>query len=75
MKRNQLRELALLNGTLRDDEAQICANCGNPGHKRFECPEAANFTASLVCRICGGVGHIARGTKILNLIHRLSAEE
>ncbi|KDN45670.1 hypothetical protein RSAG8_04754, partial [Rhizoctonia solani AG-8 WAC10335] len=26
-KRNQLRELAALNGTLRDDENQICQNC------------------------------------------------
>jgi splicing factor 1 len=27
-KRNQLRELAALNGTLRDDENQVCQNCG-----------------------------------------------
>lgn len=27
-KRNQLRELAQLNGTLRDDENQVCQNCG-----------------------------------------------
>ena len=30
-KRNQLRELALLNGTLRDDENQACQNCGKIG--------------------------------------------
>lgn len=59
MKRNQLRELALLNGTLRDDEGIICANCGAPGHRRFECPERANITNTLICRICGGVGHVA----------------
>lgn len=28
LKRNQLRELAALNGTLRDDENQACQNCG-----------------------------------------------
>ncbi|KAJ3315701.1 hypothetical protein HDV04_002115 [Boothiomyces sp. JEL0838] len=60
LKRNQLRELAALNGTLRDDENQICTNCGGVGHRRFECTEAANFTATLVCRICNSVGHLAR---------------
>ncbi|KAJ3212536.1 hypothetical protein HDU67_003763 [Dinochytrium kinnereticum] len=60
LKRMQLRELAALNGTLRDDENQICQNCGAPGHRRFECPETKNFTINLVCRICGGAGHIAK---------------
>ncbi|KAL9071801.1 MAG: hypothetical protein Q9157_005330 [Trypethelium eluteriae] len=32
LKRNQLRELAALNGTLRDDENQACQNCGEIGH-------------------------------------------
>lgn len=30
LKRNQLRELAALNGTLRDDENQACQNCEYP---------------------------------------------
>lgn len=60
LKRQQLRELASLNGTLRDDENQACANCGNVGHRRFECPESVNVTVNLVCRICEGVGHTAR---------------
>ncbi|KAI9098034.1 hypothetical protein DFS34DRAFT_95154 [Phlyctochytrium arcticum] len=59
-KRMQLRKLAELNGTLRDDENQTCPNCGNTGHRRFECPEAKNFTVNLVCRICNGAGHTAR---------------
>ncbi|KAI9321931.1 hypothetical protein DFJ73DRAFT_634855, partial [Zopfochytrium polystomum] len=63
LKRMQLRELASLNGTLRDDENQICQNCGATGHRRYECPESKNFTASLVCRICGGAGHVAKGEK------------
>ncbi|KAJ2726531.1 hypothetical protein GGI07_000473 [Coemansia sp. Benny D115] len=60
LKRNQLRELAALNGTLRDDEGQACINCGALGHRRWECPEKTNVTVSLVCRVCGGKGHVAR---------------
>ncbi|CAO3652729.1 unnamed protein product [Cunninghamella blakesleeana] len=60
LKRTQLRELAALNGTLRDDENQTCLNCGSSGHRRYECPERQNFTANLTCRICGGHGHIAK---------------
>jgi splicing factor 1 len=60
LKRNQLRELAALNGTLRDDEAQTCLNCGGTGHRRYECPERQNITSTLSCHICGGMGHISR---------------
>ena len=31
LKRQQLLELAKLNGTLREDESQICTNCGGTG--------------------------------------------
>jgi splicing factor 1 len=30
LKKNQLRMLATLNGTLRDDEGQACQNCKPP---------------------------------------------
>ena len=60
MKRNQLRELAALNGTLRDDENQACQNCGQIGHRKYDCPEAKNFTANIICRVCGNAGHMAR---------------
>ncbi|KAI8060792.1 hypothetical protein BC940DRAFT_311349 [Gongronella butleri] len=60
LKRNQLRELAALNGTLRDDEAQTCLQCGEVGHRRFECPQRPSFSSSLTCHKCGGLGHIAR---------------
>mmetsp|Transcript_5793 Transcript_5793/g.16274 ORF Transcript_5793/g.16274 Transcript_5793/m.16274 type:complete len:577 (+) Transcript_5793:111-1841(+) len=35
-KRMQLRELAALNGTLKDEE--FCYLCGEAGHRQFECP-------------------------------------
>ena len=34
-KQNQLRELALLNGTLKDDD--YCILCAEKGHRQFEC--------------------------------------
>ncbi|KAL9052567.1 MAG: hypothetical protein Q9162_005315 [Coniocarpon cinnabarinum] len=60
LKRNQLRELAALNGTLRDDENQACQNCGEIGHRKYDCPHARNFTANIICRVCGHAGHMAR---------------
>lgn len=76
LKRNQLRELAALNGTLRDDENQACQNCmpryclcqcssltilgGQIGHRKYDCPEQRNTTASIICRECGNAGHIAK---------------
>lgn len=59
-KRNQLRELASLNGTLRDDENQLCQNCGEKGHRRWDCPQQRAFNANVICRLCGGAGHMAR---------------
>ncbi|KAF9158390.1 hypothetical protein DFQ26_007707 [Actinomortierella ambigua] len=66
LKRMQLRELASLNGTLRDDENQTCLNCGALGHRRYECPEIRNVTISLVCNICGGQGHASRDCRERN---------
>lgn len=60
LKREQLRELAALNGTLRDDENQACQNCGEIGHRKYDCPQAKNYTASIICRVCGNAGHMAR---------------
>lgn len=60
LKRNQLRELAALNGTLRDDENQACQNCGQIGHRKYDCPEQRNFTANIICRVCGNAGHMGK---------------
>ncbi|KAI9672808.1 MAG: hypothetical protein M1831_000243 [Alyxoria varia] len=60
LKRGQLRELAALNGTLRDDENQACQNCGEIGHRKYDCPNKQNWTQNIICRVCGNAGHFAR---------------
>lgn len=62
-KRDQLRQLAVMNGTFRDDEGQgrACENCGEPGHRRYFCTTPARFVAANVtCHSCGSAGHVAR---------------
>ncbi|KXJ27733.1 splicing factor 1 [Exaiptasia diaphana] len=60
LKRMQLRELAALNGTLREDELlSRCRNCGAANHRHWECPEQRNVTNSVICTKCGGAGHLA----------------
>ena len=63
LKKNQLRQLATLNGTLRDDEGQACQNCGEIGHRKYDCPQAKMFNAGVICRRCGQPGHFARDCK------------
>lgn len=67
-KQNQLRELALLNGTLKDNE-EWCITCGEKGHRDFECPKRfslGNKAANLVkCAICGETSHPTRDCKRL----------
>ncbi|PWZ45151.1 Branchpoint-bridging protein [Zea mays] len=55
-KRQQLRELAALNGTIRDDE--FCRTCGEAGHRQYACPNKMNtFKSDVQCKICGDGGH------------------
>ncbi|KAJ9539754.1 hypothetical protein OSB04_026260 [Centaurea solstitialis] len=55
-KRQQLRELAALNGTIRDEE--YCRLCGEPGHRQFACPSRnSTFKSDVLCKICGDGGH------------------
>jgi splicing factor 1 len=76
LKRNQLRMLATLNGTLRDDEGQACQNCtffpgslvnytgGEIGHRKYDCPQMRSFSANVVCHRCGQAGHFAKDCKV-----------
>ncbi|KAG9139471.1 hypothetical protein Leryth_023716, partial [Lithospermum erythrorhizon] len=55
-KRQQLRELAALNGTIREDE--FCRLCGEQGHRQFACPaKTSTFKSDVLCKICGDGGH------------------
>ncbi|PIA37052.1 hypothetical protein AQUCO_03100066v1 [Aquilegia coerulea] len=55
-KSQQLRELAALNGTIRDDE--YCRLCGEQGHRQFACPaRTTTFKSDVLCKICGDGGH------------------
>ncbi|XP_010926686.1 splicing factor-like protein 1 [Elaeis guineensis] len=55
-KRQQLRELAALNGTIRDEE--FCRLCGEPGHRQYACPSrTTTFKSDVLCKICGDGGH------------------
>ena len=60
LKKIQLRELALLNGTLKEEDAVVCTNCGGIGHRKFECTERKNILSSIICQICGGAGHATK---------------
>jgi len=60
LRRMQLRELALLNGTLRETDGPRCTNCGHNTHKSWQCPEKPNLTAGVICTLCGNAGHIAK---------------
>ena len=60
-KQNQLRELALLNGTLKEDE--FCQICAEKGHRSFECPKRFSMnknSVSVKCAICGDTSHPTR---------------
>lgn len=67
LRKVQLRQLALLNGTLRGDELALaggrCSNCGANTHKSWECPDRPNVTANIYCSACGCAGHIAKDCK------------
>lgn len=60
-KQNQLRELALLNGTLKEEE--FCPICAEKGHRAFECPSRFSMKKNAVqvrCAICGDTSHPTR---------------
>ncbi|KAG7353445.1 splicing factor 1 helix-hairpin domain containing protein [Nitzschia inconspicua] len=60
-KQQQLRELALLNGTLKEDE--FCQICAEKGHRSFECPKRFSMKKNSIqvkCAICGDTSHPTR---------------
>lgn len=58
LRQMQLRELAMLNGTLREDGVQApCTNCGATDHRSWQCQDKPNVTNNIVCTKCGGAGH------------------
>lgn len=58
-KKNQLIEIAAIRGTLRDD---WCEDCGEKGHRRFECPNKVNTwkKVDIQCEVCGQTTHPTR---------------
>ena len=65
-KRSQLKELAILNGTLREESEHICSLCGEKGHTRHDCPnkKKIDYVNTLVCSKCGNVGHLAKDCRL-----------
>ena len=60
-KQQQLREFALLNGTLKDEE--FCHICAEKGHRTFECPKRFTMNKpmnTIKCAICGDTSHPTR---------------
>ena len=65
LKRGQLRELAELNGTLREDN-RPCTICGLQGHKKYDCPNRETLAFRITCNRCGQKGHATRDCPMRN---------
>jgi splicing factor 1 len=63
-KKKQLRDIAVANGTFRDDERQPCLKCGELGHRKYNCPRIDNFRANVTCYRCNQPGHVNRDCKV-----------
>ena len=73
-KQKQLRELALINGTLRAEE--YCTICGEKGHRQFECPNRnRNYQmADVCCKICGERSHVTADCPIAKQGHTVEMD-
>ncbi|KAK9291429.1 hypothetical protein L1049_019376 [Liquidambar formosana] len=55
-KAAQLKELAKLKGTYKDEN--MCSVCGEQGHKQYACPRLeSTFKIAISCDTCGGNDH------------------
>lgn len=61
-KQQQLRQLALINGTLREEG--YCNICGEKGHRQFECPLRHSRTSRV------GLGWLGLGLFVKVHVHR-----
>ncbi|XBW36315.1 hypothetical protein QEN19_001897 [Hanseniaspora menglaensis] len=66
LKREQLKELAKLNGTFRDTNSVACPLCGNIGHNRFNCPKAEKYLQTMQCNNCQQFGHLEQDCFVIN---------
>ena len=62
-KQKQLRDLAIMNGTLKEDE--YCTLCAQKGHRAFACPTRFNSYKNntgiqIKCAHCGDGSHVTR---------------
>lgn len=44
----------------RHNKLELTCIGGQIGHRKYDCPEQRNFTANIICRVCGNAGHMAR---------------
>ncbi|KAL6927602.1 hypothetical protein ACO0SA_004224 [Hanseniaspora valbyensis] len=66
LKREQLKELAKLNGTFRDTDSVACPICGNLGHNRFNCPKSDKYLEDIKCNNCQEFGHLEQDCFVIN---------
>jgi hypothetical protein len=64
-KMAQLRELAVIQGTLRE-ELEFCSICGEKGHRQYECPHRTRTyeMSGVKCTFCGATSHPTRDCPI-----------
>lgn len=63
-KRNQLKELAIINGTYRES-IPVCSICHEQGHRKYQCPNS-QLANNFKCNKCGQIGHLEADCKQQN---------
>ena len=59
MKIKHVGTVSPLTNVIMSDTHLPCAG-GEIGHRKYDCPQQRNFTANIICRVCGNAGHMAR---------------